>query len=154
MIRVQLPPRVAGLREVFLIARIWTFVCVLSVLVRRCSVPRLLRLCALGAPRPPEDDALVVDCVESVLARHPAMPRSPCLKRSLTLYRFLGGPAANLQFCLGVRFTEGPDSARERHRFESHAWLLRDGAPYLEVGHPHERRFREVYRHPSREDAA
>jgi hypothetical protein len=154
MNRAPLPPRAAGLREALLTARIWTFVFVLSLLVRRCSVPRLLRLCALRAPRPPEDDTLVVACVDRVLARHPGMPRSPCLKRSLTLYRFLGGPAADLQFCLGVRYPEAPRPAREPQRLQSHAWLLRGGAPYLELGHPHARRFREIYRHPAREGAA
>ena len=154
MNRAQLAPCVAGFRAALLTARIWTFVSVLSVLGRRCSVPRLLRLCALRAPCPPEDDAFVVACVESVLARHPGMPRSPCLKRSLTLYRFLGGPASDLEFCLGVRYAEGQRPGHQPRQLEGHAWLLRDGAPYLELDHPHGRRFRLIYRHPAREGAA
>jgi transglutaminase superfamily protein len=142
--------RRGGIREVLLVARVWAFVSLLSVLVRLCSVPRLLRLCALGAPRPPADAARIVACVERVLARHPVISRSPCLKRSLTLYRFLGARATNVQFCLGVRYANTPHPRRTR-QIQGHAWLLRNGMPYLERNHLHVRRFRVIYRYPARE---
>jgi len=139
-----------GVREVLLTARVWAFVSLLSVLVRLCSVPRLLRLCALRAPRPPVDAARIVACVERVLARHPVISRSPCLKRSLTLYRFLGARATDIQFCLGVRYANAPHPRRTR-QIQGHAWLLRNGMPYLELDHQHVRRFRVIYRYPARE---
>jgi hypothetical protein len=140
------------LAEIFLVARIWTFVTVLPALLAVCSVTRLLRVCDLGAPRPPDDPSLVVACVGSVFARHPGTARSLCLKRSLTLYRFLGGPASGLQVCFGVRYAaEGPPPGQRWPQLEGHAWLLRSGAPYLEMGDPDFRRFRVIFRHPRRE---
>jgi hypothetical protein len=143
--------REVGLREWWLMARICVVVSMLPVLIRACSVPGLLRLCALRAPRPPDDEALVVACVNRVLGRHPALPRSPCLKRSLTLYRFLGAAAADLQFCLGVRYAEPPHRERRSLRLSGHAWLLRNGVPYLEADHLGVERFRVIYCHPTRE---
>lgn len=142
------PPR--GVRDVLLIARIWAFISLLSVLVRLCSVPRLLRLCGLGAPRPPADAARILACVERALARHPVNSRSACLNRSLTLYRFLGARATDIQFCLGVRYANARDPRRPG-QLQGHAWLLRNGLPYLEVDHYHVRRFRVIYRYPPRE---
>jgi hypothetical protein len=140
------------LGEIFLLARIWTFVSVLPALLAVCSVTRLLRLCDLGAPRPPEDPSVVVACVGSVFARHSGASRSPCLKRSLTLYRFLGGPASGVQVCFGVRYAaEGPLPGQRWPQLEGHAWLLRSGAPYLETGDPDFRRFRVIFLHPRRE---
>jgi hypothetical protein len=151
MRRAVLRSRDAGLRQALLTARIWVFVSILPVLLRVCSLPRLLRWCALGAPRPPDDAAPVTACVERVLARHPATSRSFCLKRSLALYRFLGGPTADIQVCIGVRYGEaaGPGTPSQR-RLQGHAWLLRNGVPYLERSDPYAERFRETYRHPSR----
>ncbi len=142
--------RRGGVRETLLMARVWAFVSLLSVLVRLCSVPRLLRLCGLRAPRPPADAARIVACVERVLARRAVISRSLCLKRSLTLYRFLGAQAADIQFCLGVRYADAPHSRRTR-QIQGHAWLLRNGMPYLERDHYHVRRFRVIYRYPVRE---
>ncbi len=140
------------LAEIFLMVRIWAFVSVLPALLAVCSVTRLLRVCDLGAPRPSEDPSLIVACVGSVFARHPRTSRSLCLKRSLTLYRFLGGPASGLHVCFGVRYAaEGPPPGQRWRHLEGHAWLLRNGAAYLETGDPDLRRFRVIFLHPSRE---
>ena len=145
----------ARLRERLLTARIWTFVWMLHVLVKLCGVPRLLRLCVLRAPRPPADARRVVACVERVLERHRGLSRSPCLKRSLTLYRFLGAEATELEFCLGVRYADrprpGPGEGPGQRQLQGHAWLLRHGMPYLELDHQHVRRFRVIYRYPVRQ---
>src|SRR5262249_40354933 len=141
----------AMLRQVSLMARIWVFVSVLPGLLRVRGLPRLLRLCALGGPPPPADPAFVAAQVERVLARHPATSRSLCLKRSLALYRFLGGPATDLQVCFGVRYAGDASAGTTSRRLEGHAWLLRKGVPYLEGDDPCGRRFRETYRYPSRE---
>jgi hypothetical protein len=141
----------ARLRETLLTARVWTFVQLLPLLVRLCGVPRLLGLCALRAPRPPEDPRRVVACVDRVLARHHGLSRSPCLKRSLTLYRFLGAKATELEFCLGVRYADRPRAGSAERQLQGHAWLLRHGMPYLELDHQHVRRFRVIYRYPARQ---
>jgi hypothetical protein len=138
--------------EWWLMARVWLVVSMISVLVRICGVPSLLRLCVLRAPRPPDDEALVVACVDRILRRHPGLSRSPCLKRSLTLYRFLGAAATDLQFCLGVRYAEGPRTERQARRLSGHAWLLRNGVPYLEPNHLGVERFRLIYRYPARRE--
>jgi hypothetical protein len=138
-------------REWWLMLRVGVVVSVLSILIRMCTVPGLLRLCAWRAPRPPQNEALVVTCVDRVLGRHPAFARSPCLKRSLTLYRFLGATATDLQFCLGVRYAAAPDPARRLRPLDGHAWLLRNGAPYLEPNQRGVERFRIIYRYPTHE---
>jgi hypothetical protein len=148
-------PGTARWRERLLTARIWTFMWTLHVLVKLCGVPRLLRLCALRAPRPPADPRRVVACVDRVLERHRGLSRSPCLKRSLTLYRFLGAEATELEFCLGVRYAdqprERPGELQAQRQLQGHAWLLRHGMPYLELDHQHVRRFRVIYRYPVRQ---
>ena len=146
------PPR-TGADEVgdrLLALRVRFFVWILQLLIRRCGVPRLLRVAALGAPRPPADVTRVVGCVDSVLA-HQAASHNACLARSLTLYRFLGGAAADLQFCLGVRYAQ---PARGSRRIAGHAWLTRYGLPYLEQDHFHVYRFRVIFRYPPRQGTA
>jgi hypothetical protein len=142
--------RQVSLREWWLMARIAGVVTVLPILIRVCSVPRLLQLCGFHAPCPPDDEALVLTCVNRVLRRHPAFARNPCLKRSLTLYRFLGASATNLQICLGVRYAEPPRAGRRARRLAGHAWLVRNGVPYLEFARPDGEDFRVIYRHPTR----
>lgn len=132
-------------------ARVGLVVSALSVVIRLCSVPGLLRLCAWRAPDPPADEALVVTCVDRVLGRHPGSGRSPCLKRSLVLYRYLGARATDLQFCLGVRYAGAPAPARGARRLDGHAWLLRNGVPYLEPNQRGVERFRIIYRYPTSE---
>jgi hypothetical protein len=143
------PPRTgaAGVGERLLALRVRVFVWILRLLIRRGSVPRLLRLAALRAPSPPADVPRVVRCVDRVLA-DAAASRNACLARSLTLYRFLGGEAADLQFCLGVRYAQ---PGRGSRRIAGHAWLTRYGLPYLEQDHFHVYRFRVIYRYPPRQ---
>jgi hypothetical protein len=140
-----------GVREWWLMARVGVVVSALSVLIRLCGVPGLLRLCAWRAPRPPDDEALVVACVDRVLGRHPGSGRSPCLKRSLVLYRYLGARATDLEFCLGIRYAGAPDPGHGIRRLDGHAWLLRNGVPYLEPNQRGVERFRVIYRYPTRE---
>jgi len=143
------PPRTgaAGVGERLLDLRVRLFVWMLLLVIRRASVPRLLRLAALLAPRPPADVPRVVMCVDRVLADAVAS-HNACLARSLTLYRFLGGEASGLQFCLGVRYAQPGRGAR---RIAGHAWLTRYGLPYLEQDHLHVYRFRVIYRYPARQ---
>ena len=136
--------------EYWLMVRIGVVASLLPVVVRLCSVPNVLRLCALRAPRPPADDGIVVACVDRVLARHPGLQRSPCLRRTLLLYRFLGASATDLEVCLGVRYAEAEPRDRRR-RLAGHAWLIRHDRPYLEADRRGVDPFRVIYRYPTRE---
>jgi len=138
-------------RKAVLFVRIWTFVSILPLLLRLCSLPRLLQLCTAAARAHPTDDDLVVACTDFVLRRRMWNPRGPCLARSLTLYRFLGGEAANLEICFGVKYEDGQPPYRSVRRLLGHAWLVRNGELYLERDTHQTRRFRVVYRHPGRE---
>ena len=140
----------AGIADRLLALRVRLFVWILQLSIRRCGVPRLLRLAALRAPRPPADVPRVVGCVDRVLS-HQAASHNACLARSLTLYRFLGGEAAEVQFCLGVRYAKPAGGSR---RIAGHAWLTRHGLPYLEQDHFHVYRFRVIYRYPPRQGRA
>jgi hypothetical protein len=136
--------------DCWLMVRVGVVASILPVVVRLCSVPSLLRLCALRAPRPPAEEALVVTCVDRVLARHPGLRRNPCLRRTLLLYRFLGARATDLEVCLGVRYTDAEPRDRRR-RLAGHAWLIRHDAPYLEPDRRGVDPFRVIYRYPTRQ---
>jgi Transglutaminase-like superfamily len=131
-----------------LCVRIWTFVSILPLLLRLCSLPRLLQLCTAGTRGSPADTELVVTCTDLALGRRIWAHGGPCLIRSLTLYRFLGGDAANIEICFGVRYADGASPDGRVARLLGHAWLVRDGQPYLERDGHQTRRFRVVYRHP------
>ena len=49
-----------GVREWWLMARVGVVVSALAVLIRLCSVPGRLRLCAWRPPPPPDDQARLV----------------------------------------------------------------------------------------------
>jgi hypothetical protein len=66
------------------------------------------------------------------------------------LYRFLGATATDLQFCLGVRYADGPHSGPPVRRLAGHAWLTRNGQPYLESDQRGIERFRVMYQYPAR----
>jgi Transglutaminase-like superfamily len=139
------------LAKAALFARIWTFVSILPLLLRLCSLPRLLQLCTPGRRGSPADIDLVVACTDLAVGRRIWARGGPCLTRSLTLYRFLGGDAAHVEICFGVRYEDGAAPAGRAPRLLGHAWLVRDGQPYLEREGHQTRRFRVVYRHPVRE---
>jgi hypothetical protein len=75
------------------------------------------------APRP-DLDALVAE-VDAWQWRLPWPWRSTCLKRSSVLYALLRHMGDDVSLRIGVR--RGDDGA-----FLAHAWLMRDGAVYLE----------------------
>jgi Transglutaminase-like superfamily len=150
-VRSSRPFRGSRVRKAVLFVRIWTFVSILPLLLRLCSLPRLLQLCTAAARAHPADDDLVVACTDSVLRRRTWSPRGPCLARSLTLYRFLGGETANLEICFGVKYEDGQPPYGGVRRLLGRAWLVRDGEVYLERDTHHTGRFRVVYRHPGRE---
>ncbi len=63
--------------------------------------------------------------VDWVLGRLPPPWRVTCLRRSIVLYHLLGVRYPELRMIVGVRRGAGRE-------IEAHAWLAKDGAPFLE----------------------
>ncbi len=79
---------------------------------------------------PTVDDPALAEWVDRVLNRLPWPWRRTCLKRAIVLHYLVhrAGRAAELR--IGVR--------RDEHAaLLAHAWLVRDGVPYLESGADH-----------------
>ncbi len=74
-----------------------------------------------GAP----DDASLARWVDGVLRRLPRPWRRTCLKRAAVLYHLLRRAGRPVEMWIGVRRDVGG-------AFAAHAWLMRDGVPYLE----------------------
>ncbi len=93
-------------------------------------LPRLIgwiegRRGAGSRPRAGVDDRVLARWVDRLLRRLPGPWRRTCLKRAGVLYYLLRRAGRPVELCIGVRRpTDAPLSA--------HAWLQRDGAPYLE----------------------
>jgi hypothetical protein len=104
---------------------------VLPPLIYVVSLDRIARWIARGAmPDVPDDgvdDLALAEWVDRVLAKLPPPWRVTCLKRAVVLHYLVhhAGRPAELQ--IGVRHDE-------RGALAAHAWLVRNGAPYLESG--------------------
>lgn len=102
---------------------------------------------APGRVEPGLDDATLARWVDRLL-RHLAGPwRRTCLKRSAVLYHLLRRAGRPVELCIGVR-TEEPSSVA------AHAWLVREGAPYLEGRPEHAGRHTVIARFPETRAAA
>ncbi|OLC35348.1 MAG: hypothetical protein AUH81_10415 [Candidatus Rokubacteria bacterium 13_1_40CM_4_69_5] len=85
------------------------------------------RVRARALPARDLDDAALARWVDGVLRRLPGPWHHSCLKRSVVLYHLLRGAGRPVELCIGVRREKGRGEA-----LAAHAWLVRDGAPYLE----------------------
>ena len=86
----------------------------------------------LGGARPeqkplPFDPAKAASGVDAVLRRLPWPWRGTCLKRSVVLYWLVRRVGVPVELQVGVKRTPAGI-------LEAHAWLARDGRPYLEPG--------------------
>jgi hypothetical protein len=77
-----------------------------------------------GSP-PSVDDAALAGWVDRLLGAAPGPWRHTCLTRSAVLYHLLTRAHRPVELWLGVRRNETGTIA-------AHAWLVRDGRPYLE----------------------
>lgn len=64
--------------------------------------------------------------VDALLGRLPPPWRKTCLTRSVVLYHLLRRSGVPVELCIGVR--------RANQEFAAHAWLEREGRPYMETG--------------------
>jgi hypothetical protein len=85
---------------------------------------RLSRAAPAG-PEPVPDDGSLAWWVDVVLRRLPPPWRHTCLKRAIVLYYLLRRSGRPVSLSIGVRRDAGGE-------FAAHAWLVRDGEPYLE----------------------
>ena len=87
------------------------------------------------------DDSALAEWVSRVLYRLPPPWRHTCLKRASVLYHLLRKAGRPVELVIGVKHdAEGAVTA--------HAWLVRDGEPYLENDPEHPSRFEEIARFP------
>lgn len=115
-------------------------------LLEVASFARIERVLATVARIPlsrAPDDAVAARWVDSLLSRLFGPWRFTCLRRTAVLYFLLRSTGRAVDMCIGVR----RDGAGKLH---AHAWLLRDGALYLESPQSSERvaDFRVIARFP------
>lgn len=107
--------------------RTWLACATLPPLLNAVSFARLAALVG-GMPRrppaSPPDDTAVADYVTSVLSRLPPPWRYTCLRRGIVMYHLLRRAGRPVGLHIGVRKDQGV--------LQAHAWLVRDGRPYLE----------------------
>ncbi len=90
------------------------------------------------------DDEALAEWVSRILYRLPQPWRHTCLKRTAVLYHLLRRAGRPVELSIGVKHDdEGAVTA--------HAWLVRDGAPYLENDPEHPDRFKIIARFPESE---
>ena len=77
-------------------------------------------------PVAPIDDTALARWVSRILAHLPGPWHLSCLNRSVVLYHLLRAAGRPVELCIGARRV--PREAR----ISAHAWLVLDGAPYLE----------------------
>src|SRR5262249_15117093 len=95
------------------------------------------------------DDRVAARWVEDVLTGRPHPWANSCLRRSIVLYYLLRRAGRDVELCIGVR-------RDEEHELKAHAWLVLDGAAYVEPFATRELvgSFGEIARFPSRRVAA
>lgn len=90
----------------------------------------------------PVDDRAVAEWVDRVLGRLPPPWRRTCLKRALVLQYLVRSAGRRTELCIGVR-------RDALNALTAHAWLVRDGVPYLEAGADHVASYRLLTTFPS-----
>ena len=106
-------------------------------------VERMLMFAARVHARNGPEDGDAARWVDAWLARLPRPWTYSCLRRATVLYYLLRSAGQPVSLCIGVRRDAGGI-------LRAHAWLVRDGAPYLEPARSGERvaEFKEIARFP------
>lgn len=97
---------------------------------------------AAGRPDDGLDDAMVARWVDRLLRHLPGPWHRTCLKRAAVLFHVLRRAGRPVELWIGVHKT-GPTP------LGAHAWLVREGEPYLESRPEHARRHTVIARFPA-----
>ena len=117
-------------RDSALSARLALWVVLVSVLARATSLPRAQRIASAGIrPRARADRdrtaAHLARTLDALLGLDLFVFRRSCWKRAMVLHRFLALDGIESRINFGVQTLAGG-------RLQGHAWLERDGRPFLE----------------------
>lgn len=102
---------------------------ILPVAIRLMSLARLMTWITPRRPRPtpppvPLDDKALARWVTRILSVLPGPWHLSCLNRSVVLYHLLRTAGRPVELCIGAK--------RVGVHIAAHAWLMLEGAPYLE----------------------
>ena len=104
---------------------------VLPPLIHVVKLDRIIdwigRSWAPPGPDPTVDDPALADWIDRFLNRLPPPWKRTCLRRALVLHYLLHRAGRPAELRIGVRRDEHDELA-------AHAWLMRNGEPYLENG--------------------
>jgi hypothetical protein len=123
-------------------------------LLRCVSFSRLASWLDRGAGRAADgraddfDDAALARVVDTRLRGWRGLWRHTCLKRAAVLYYVLRRAGRPVELCIGVR-----RDATQPAGVGAHAWLVRDGAPYLEPSDHSWRQHSAIARFPDVREA-
>ena len=124
-------------------ARMATWVVVLSGLVNFCSLPRALRIVSTNTRRKQNADALDVSelstAIDAVLGANFLVFKPNCWKRATVLHRYLALHGIATKIVFGLR-------KEANGELKGHAWLEADGHPILESAPP---AYKTTYTFPS-----
>jgi len=143
-----------SLEEVGLFLKIFLLITILPVLVKLMTVPRLMKILTpqkskLNGTRDVDN---IRDKIEKytlyILSRDFWIYKNICLKRSLVLYHFLRKYGMYVTVCFGVRFKNERPGGTEERKMEGHAWLLRNGAFFLEKNAEETKTYKMTYCYP------
>lgn len=126
-----------------LLARMATWVVVLSALVKVCSLPRALHLVSTDTRLKRNGNAPEVDelstAIDAVLSTNILVFKPSCWKRAAVLHRYLALQGTATTIVFGLR-------KESEGELKGHAWLESEGQPILESSPPS---YRVTYTYPS-----
>jgi Transglutaminase-like superfamily len=116
----------------------------LPPLVKFVSLERLARWATHARQRTHDtiDPALLSDWVTAFLHRLPGPWYPTCLRRTVVLYHLLRRAGLGVELWIGVQREAGSGA------LAAHAWLVRDGEPYLEPDDTAPGHYRVIARFP------
>jgi Transglutaminase-like superfamily len=126
-------------------ARMATWVAVLSGLVKLCSLPRALRIVSTATRRrlnaSADDRVELATAIDAVLSANFFVFKPNCWKRATVLHRYLALRGVATKIVFGLRKEADGE-------LKGHAWLEADGEPILESAAP---AYKTTYTFPSAE---
>jgi len=134
--------------DVVLALRIGYFLLTVPGALERTALPSLLERLGTSARPRARDVAAGVERITRLRQACLRLPmfraRDTCYTRALSLYRFLDAGDNELRIHFGIE-----PGAHPNDRLRGHAWVMVNQEMVEGLDLPHQRRVREIYRHPS-----